>query len=472
MKRSGQKATAKVEEQRAAEAEPQTALDHFLLGERARGADSIAHYTAALRVEADHVPSFLRMGDLYRRGKHPEQAQLCYTAALGLLPDDAISITRKTYGYRGILYQDMGDLALALAAFTAARDVDPQRWSTYALRGLLYHEMKNYQKAVDDFSEALKLIEDHKAAVARLRRGHGTAAEVYMNRGHSYRELGQFEAAAADFDRAAQLVPLRFGDEVALLYVMGREEFRNPAKALALYRTLVAARRKQLDSPSLRNALAKNLHSLGHLLETSGRLDEAEQAFAEFLSIYKKLAAELPDEANYQENTARGYIRLITVLRKNRRWAKAGTVLGEARKLKYQHPNFSADLAWWLATWPDEKLRDPRRAIELAKEAIKVQSNNPGHWSNLGTAHYRAGNWPEAVAALEKYNDHVHDAFFLAMAHWQLDNKEKARNYFDEAVKRMRKRDPDDEELARFRAEAAALLEIKKPSGSKTKTNE
>ena len=73
---------------------------------------------------------------------------------------------------------------------------------------------------------------------------------------------------------------------------------------------------------------------------------------------------------------------------------------------------------------------------------------------------------------MEKYNDHVHDAFFLAMAHWQLGNKEKARNYFDEAVKRMRKRDPDDEELARFRAEAAALLEIKKPSGSKTKTNE
>ena len=259
--------------------------------------------------------------------------------------------------------------------------------------------------------------------------------------------------------------PLRFGDEVARLYVTGPKGLRNPVKALALFKLTVEAQRKRLDkfpkSRSLRNALAKNLHSLGHLLETSGRLDEAEQAFAEFLSIYKKLAADLPDETNYQDNTARGYSRLITVLQKSEQWAKAGTVLGEAKKLEYEHPNWSSELAWWLATWPDEKLRDPPQAVRLAQQAIKAEADNRGHWSNLGTAQYRADNWQEAVTVLEKFNEHVHDAFFLAMAHWQLGNKDQARDYFDEAVERMEKHEPDDEELARFHAEAAALLEIK-----------
>ena len=53
------------------------------------------------------------------------------------------------------------------------------------------------------------------------------------------------------------------------------------------------------------------------------------------------------------------------------------------------------------------------------------------------------------------------DWFFLALAHWQLGEKEKARTWFDRAVQWMDKHQPMDEELRRFRSEAAQSLGIK-----------
>jgi hypothetical protein len=47
------------------------------------------------------------------------------------------------------------------------------------------------------------------------------------------------------------------------------------------------------------------------------------------------------------------------------------------------------------------------------------------------------------------------------MTHWQLDHKEEARKWFDKAVERMEKNQPGNEQLRRFRAEAAELLGVK-----------
>ena len=52
--------------------------------------------------------------------------------------------------------------------------------------------------------------------------------------------------------------------------------------------------------------------------------------------------------------------------------------------------------------------------------------------------------------------------FFLAMAHWQVGEKDKARQWYAKAVAWMDKNKPTDAELTRFRAEAKALLESKK----------
>src|SRR5262249_23968031 len=58
------------------------------------------------------------------------------------------------------------------------------------------------------------------------------------------------------------------------------------------------------------------------------------------------------------------------------------------------------DLAWLLATSPDEKVRDVRRAVELARRAVEQAPTQATFWNSLGVARYRAGDWKGSMEAL------------------------------------------------------------------------
>jgi tetratricopeptide (TPR) repeat protein len=123
--------------------------------------------------------------------------------------------------------------------------------------------------------------------------------------------------------------------------------------------------------------------------------------------------------------------------------------------------------AWVLATHAEPKSRAPGRAVKLAQEAVELAPKEGTIWNTLGVAHYRSGDWKAASAALTKSMElrnggDSFDWFFLAMAHWQLDQKKEARKWYDQAVAWMDKNQPQNEELRRFRAEAAELLGIEK----------
>jgi WD40 repeat protein len=140
--------------------------------------------------------------------------------------------------------------------------------------------------------------------------------------------------------------------------------------------------------------------------------------------------------------------------------------LGQAAEAKHYN-----DRAWILATSPEGKDRDPGLAVELARRAAELTPKEGYFWNTLGVAYYRAGHWQKAIEALtrsmELLNGHMEsfNTFFLAMASWKLGGKEKARQWYDRAVQWMDKNQqalhhPHDEELRRFRAEAAELLGI------------
>jgi uncharacterized protein HemY len=125
------------------------------------------------------------------------------------------------------------------------------------------------------------------------------------------------------------------------------------------------------------------------------------------------------------------------------------------------------NLAGLLANSAYPRLRDPDRAVELAKKAVELAPKRCEPLGTLGVALYRTGDWNGAVDALQKSNqtkEHGSSYIFLAMAHWQLGDKEQAGQCFHKAVKWMEKNKPDpadDESWRRDRAEAAALLGIK-----------
>ena len=128
-------------------------------------------------------------------------------------------------------------------------------------------------------------------------------------------------------------------------------------------------------------------------------------------------------------------------------------------------------LAWHLAACPVEELRDPAKAIRHAKLALRLNPDFAACWNTLGVGHFRAGQWQEAVAAMQKAEELYQDqppgmttainALFLAMAHWKLDNDEVARNWLTKADKRMQDNQPNDLDdllLPSVRDEVAQLL--------------
>jgi Flp pilus assembly protein TadD len=156
-----------------------------------------------------------------------------------------------------------------------------------------------------------------------------------------------------------------------------------------------------------------------------------------------------------------------------RRFAEAVTDYTKAQELAANSPVVHNNLAWLLATCPEVKHRDPARAVELAKKAVKLAPTEGGVWNTLGAAHYRKRDWKAAIDALDKSREYreggdAFDFFFLAMACWQLGQKDDARKWYKQAVGWVEKNKDAlaknaewTEELRRFRAEAKELLNVK-----------
>jgi serine/threonine protein kinase/tetratricopeptide (TPR) repeat protein len=176
--------------------------------------------------------------------------------------------------------------------------------------------------------------------------------------------------------------------------------------------------------------------NLGRVYTTQGRYGEAERTFRDLVSICQGIADLGPP-----------FVMMTS----------GGTISSQWTKHPYD------ELAWFLATCPDPKFRNPAEAVALATKAVETRPVVFGFYDTLGVAQYRAGNWKAAIESLDtSINRHGGgdsvDFLFLAMAHWQLDEKEEARRWYDKAIEWIKQNPTEDEELKRFHAEAAELL--------------
>jgi tetratricopeptide (TPR) repeat protein len=117
-----------------------------------------------------------------------------------------------------------------------------------------------------------------------------------------------------------------------------------------------------------------------------------------------------------------------------------------------------------LVVCPDAEFYDPARAAELAGKAVEMEPGNGSYWHTLGKARYRLGEWQAAIDAQEKAfellgSQHAWGMFYLAMAHWQLGDKEQARTWYERALE-LKTGPWGNAELHRLEIEAAKLLDI------------
>jgi tetratricopeptide (TPR) repeat protein len=314
----------------------------------------------------------------------------------------------------------------------------PEAAWAYQLRGQIYRRVANTQKADPDARRASELLTRNLPtgpdALEELKR----AAPYYMS-------CNSWDMVIVVYSKAIELKDdeLWFHQERGWANIV-LEQFR---KAVKDYTKVIAL------NPQRGNYYARRGYA--HL-----RLSEHDKALADYDKV-------LELNSDYSGDGWSRYcaIRLGTELSQLKD-DKAVAAFLKVTGLDAKNASTWNNLAWFYATSPDLKLRDAEMALRFAKQAVKIAQKQGTYWNTLGAAHYRSGNWKDAIAVLDKSMElrkggDSFDWFFLAMAHWKLGDKEKARTRFDQAVQWMDKHQPADEELRRFRAEAAELLGIK-----------
>ena len=190
--------------------------------------------------------------------------------------------------------------------------------------------------------------------------------------------------------------------------------------------------------------------ALGQWTEAAGDWREVIRIQPKYAWAYHNLAAVLTAAAKLDKTTDN--------------YREAIAAYSKTIELAPENAEAHNNLAWLLATCVDREILDSRRAVELGKRAAELAPAAAGYWNTLGAAQYRAGDFSAAVETLTKAMElrdggDASDWFFLAMAHWHQGDKGEARKWYGQAVEWMDKNQPNNEELLRFRGEAAALLD-------------
>jgi tetratricopeptide (TPR) repeat protein len=100
------------------------------------------------------------------------------------------------------------------------------------------------------------------------------------------------------------------------------------------------------------------------------------------------------------------HYQLGLALQSRSKFAAAITQFQKVLELDPKHVTARNNLAWLLATCPENSLRDGKKAAELAQQAVQLSGGkSPEILDTLAAAYAEAGRFPEAVATAQRALD-------------------------------------------------------------------
>jgi tetratricopeptide (TPR) repeat protein len=280
--------------------------------------------------------------------------------------ETAIKIDPKHAGTQELLGVTLASLQKyeeALSALSKAIELEPKSPFPYIHRARIHVIQNNSKEAMEDLNKSLSLAPNNPAALL-LRAG-------------AHQQLGDKDKALADVDSAIKLRP-------------------NYLPALRARAALLAGEGKFdsaiIDLKEVSKADPKDpqvLLQLGVLYSVNKHLKEAVGAYSQVLEIDAKNKAALQGRAD--------------VLLRMGMQAEAIADYEEVLKQEPDNSHVLNNLAWLLATSPDEKLRNGKRAIELATTGCKLTDYKQAHLvSTLAAGYAEIGDFKTAIEWSEK----------------------------------------------------------------------
>jgi serine/threonine protein kinase/Flp pilus assembly protein TadD len=205
----------------------------------------------------------------------------------------------------------------------------------------------------------------------------------------------------------------------------------------------------------------------------SGSVRDALVATLEKKGVTDEIRNKYKDAIKGAAHTASWHYSRAGTLRNEWKTAEAIESLKIALEIDPAYVPAHNYLAWLLLSAEDLSLRDPKQALFHAEKGLSKNPTPPEN-NTVGVAYYRIGRFKEAVDTLSEVarlrNDICKDTyFFLAMALWQLGDKNEARDWFDKGVQWVQEKEPQMAPFMRrehrlWWTEAAVLMGMEPPT--------
>ena len=196
-----------------------------------------------------------------------------------------------------------------------------------------------------------------------------------------------------------------------------------------------------------------------------GRKIKSDKVAVAMLESISELALLLKQRQEDNSGSKLRFYEVGRILHSKSEYASAKVMFQQMVFEDQASPRELNNASWLLATTPDERLRDSSLAVELGARVIQLKPTFSWAYNTLGVALYREGDWKESIHYLNESMERrgggdSFDWYFLAMAHWQLDQRSEALKWYQKALYAADGKTPTNDELKLFHDEATKLLEI------------
>jgi probable HAF family extracellular repeat protein len=354
--------------------------------------EAIAINRAATGIKQEYAEAHYNLGNALRQQGKPNEAIAAYQEAIRLKPDFA----QAHNGLGVVLCDHKHDYDGAIAAFDEAICLKPDDPLYRCNLGNALHNKGRLAEAIAAYREAIRLKQND--------------VHAHNGLGNALLAKGQVEEAIAAYREAIRLKPDYAEAHNNLGIALERKG--EVEEAIAAYREAIRLKKDYLEAH----------HNLGLALAAKGQLDEAIAEFREAIRLNKDYAlahnglgtalyakgqveeaiAAYHEAIRIQKNYPDAHHNLGLALGAKGKVEEAIACFRKAIEIDPKHAYAHKGLAWLLATCSDAKLRDPDQAVKLAKKAVQLAPKMGDCWYTLGVAHYRAGDWKAAIAALNE----------------------------------------------------------------------
>ncbi len=277
----------------------------------------------------------------------------------------------------GVALAAMGRLDEAIENYHQAIQINPNYAEALNDLGLALTEKGQFDEAIENYHKAIQINPNYAEALGNL--GVVLAAK------------GRFDEAIESYHKAIQINPNLYKtlDNLGVaLAAMGRFD-----EAIESYHKAI----------QINPNFYKTLDNLGVALAATGRLDEAIESYR------RAIQADL--------NRPETFLHLGMTLGQSGRPREAVVQYREALRLNPDLAVALNNLAWVLATSPDDQFRDGPEAVRLAERACELTHyGQPLFIGTLAAAYAESGRFPEAVTAANKAAQLATDAGLKELA--------------------------------------------------------